>query len=157
MGKFDALLADINIEKRHNTDLCKELNQLQNELKGKPSFSELRAVGSILHDFYTGIEKIFERIALVVDGDLPKGEDWHIQLLRRMTVSVPDRRPPVLTVDLGEVLSEYLSFRHLFRNIYGFELKWERCQELAMKLRAVSEKFIFQLEEFEKFLSEIGS
>lgn len=155
MGKFDALLADINLEKQHLAKLCEEMNLLRKELKGEPSFTVLRAVGSILHDFYTGLEKIFERIALVVDGGLPKGEDWHIQLLRRMLVAVSDRRPPVLTSDLGETLSEYLSFRHLFRNIYGFELKWERCQELSEKLQSVHEKVVAQLNQFEDFLSRI--
>lgn len=156
MGKFDALLADISLEKQHLAKLCEEMSQLRKEVKGKPSFSEIRAAGSILHDFYTGLEKVFERIALVVDGGLPKGEDWHIQLLRRMLVAVSDRRPPVLTQDLGESLAEYLSFRHLFRNIYGFELKWERCQELSEKLQSVYEKVVAQLNQFENFLAKIG-
>ena len=32
----------------------------------------IRAAGSILHDFYTGIEKIFQEIARRLDGGLPK-------------------------------------------------------------------------------------
>ena len=91
-----------------------------------------------------------------MDGGLPKGDDWHIQLLRRMTVAVGDRRPPVLSKESGETLAEYLSFRHLFRNIYGFELKWERCRELAKKLDAVNGSVIDQFERFIAFLLKIG-
>jgi len=29
-------------------------------------------------------------------------------------------------------LKEYLKFRHLFRHIYGFELKWERIKPLVL-------------------------
>lgn len=49
-------------------------------LKQRPSNYILRAGGSILHDFYTGIEKIFENIAKEVDRRLPMGEDWHSEL-----------------------------------------------------------------------------
>jgi len=43
----------------------------------KPAFIETRAAGSILHDFYGGVEKVFERIAIHIDDRLPKGDDWH--------------------------------------------------------------------------------
>lgn len=45
----------------------------------------MRAAGSILHDFYCGVEKIFERIAVVVDKNLPKGDNWHVDLLAQMS------------------------------------------------------------------------
>ena len=59
--------------------LEKEKNAL---LKRRPSNYVARAGGSILHDFYTGIEKIFESIAKEVDNRLPMGEEWHSELLR---------------------------------------------------------------------------
>lgn len=37
-----------------------------------------------LHDFYAGLERIFQRIGATVDGDIPAGSDWHQQLLRQM-------------------------------------------------------------------------
>ncbi|WP_176229572.1 hypothetical protein [Candidatus Hakubella thermalkaliphila] len=63
-----------------------ELNQLLSGISGEPTFIFVRATGSILHDFYCGAEKIFQRIAVEVDGELPKGEDWHTELLKRMTI-----------------------------------------------------------------------
>jgi hypothetical protein len=51
------------------------MNLLLAKISNKPDFIEVRASGSILHDFYCGVEKIFERIALSVDMNLPKGEN----------------------------------------------------------------------------------
>ena len=155
MGKFDSLIADINIDRENLSHLVNELNELREKLKEVPDSTQIRAAGSILHDFYTGLEKILERIALIVDGGMPEGEDWHIQLLRRMFAEVPQRRPPVFSDDLNDPLNEYLRFRHLFRNIYGFELKWERFQNLVEGLSPLFSKLNSQLENFEKFLKEI--
>lgn len=155
MGKFDSLIVDINIERQNLLRLINELNQFKSTLLGRSDFEQVRVVGGILHDFYTGLEKIFERIALAVDGGVPEGEDWHVQLLRRMSASFLERRPAVITWELGETLSEYLSFRHLFRNIYGFELKKERLQNLVEKLPSTFEKIENQLKRFLDFLSAV--
>lgn len=37
----------------------------------EPLLLELRGIGAILHDFYTGIEHLFERIAPELNGGLP--------------------------------------------------------------------------------------
>lgn len=41
-----------------------------------------------LHDFYSGLERIFQRIASSVDQSVPTGSDWHSELLHQMTVAV---------------------------------------------------------------------
>ncbi|OGC25377.1 hypothetical protein A2291_03020 [candidate division WOR-1 bacterium RIFOXYB2_FULL_42_35] len=132
-----------------------EMQLALKSIKDQPDTTLIRAAGSILHDFYTGLEKIFERIAYAVDGGLPEGEGWHTQILRRMLANVPNRRPAVLSVELGENLNEYLSFRHLFRHIYGFELKWQRCQNLAENLPALYKEVDLQLKAFINFLSKL--
>lgn len=46
-----------------------------------------------LHDFFGGLERIFQQIGTTVDGDLPAGHDWHRQLLYQMQRDMPDLRP----------------------------------------------------------------
>jgi hypothetical protein len=41
-----------------------------------------------LHGFYAGVEQIFEDIARTVDGAIPEGGDWHISLLKQMSVEL---------------------------------------------------------------------
>jgi hypothetical protein len=120
------------------------------------STARVRAAGSILHDFYTGVERIFRQIGVRIDQDLPREEDWHIQLLHRMAVPVEGIRPRVIDEKLEAKLEEYLRFRHLFRNIYGFELKWDRCQPLVENLDQVFSDLKEQIDKFESFLNSIG-
>ena len=80
MTRFAALKADIDHELRNLKRLAKELDDILAATK-EGSIARTRAVGSLLHDFYTGVEKIFSQIAIKIDQDLPAGEGWHIQLL----------------------------------------------------------------------------
>lgn len=83
-----------------------------------------------LHNFYTGCERIFQTIASELNGALPAGYDWHKRLLERMSGKREDR-PAVLTTETARRLQEYLGFRHVVRNIYGFELDPQRVAQLV--------------------------
>ena len=63
-----------------------------------------------LHSFYSALERVFELIALELDGGALGGESWHIELLRQMSLDVPDVRPPVLQPDTAVRLDEYRKF-----------------------------------------------
>jgi len=142
----------------------KELDKLESELKAflenvegkEPSSLELRALGSILHDFYTGVERIFERIARELNGGVPEGIDWHRQLLRDMTLEIEGVRPPVIDEEMEKKLDEYLRFRHLFRNIYGFSLEWRFLEGLAVGLDKVWDGLKQSLKEFSGFLTQLA-
>ncbi|MCG9966759.1 hypothetical protein L9W92_01635 [Pelotomaculum terephthalicicum JT] len=120
-----------------------QLDNLENELKALAKIKELkvesvrlRAYASILHDFYSGIEKMFINIAREIDEAVPKAEGWHRQLLEQMTLDIPSKRPAVVDVNLAAQLQQYLSFRHRFRNLYGFELDWARMEGLVKNMGA---------------------
>lgn len=130
-------IAEIKDEIKNLERLEQEMKALLSSLGEEPAFMEIRTSASILHDFYSALEKIFEKIALVIDNNLPKGEEWHIELLSQMAKPSANIRPPVITENLFEKLKEYLKFRHLFRHIYGFELKWQRIKPLVSSLPKV--------------------
>jgi len=154
VDNFAALRADIDREMRNLERLSQELVRVLVATTEGTS-ARVRAAGSVIHDFYTGAEKIFRRIAIRMDQDLPTGEDWHVQLLHRMAVPVEEIRPAVIDETLEDQLEEYLRFRHLFRNIYGFDLKWERCQPLAERMDKTFGDLKEQIGIFENFLSSI--
>ena len=131
MRNFRVLKLSIQDEISKLALLDREKNAL---VKRRPSNYLVRAGGSILHDFYTGIEKIFESIAKEVDNRIPLGEEWHSELLRQMTLDIPGLRPPVITASTEKKLREYLGFRHLFRKRYGFELDWQKLKKLLLGL-----------------------
>lgn len=132
--------------------LVKEMNSIKAKIKKEPDFLEVRAAGSILHDFYCGTEKIFERIALAIDNNLPKGEDCHRQLLFQMGKSLKGKRNRIISEDLMRRLKEYLRFRHLFRHIYGFELKWDRIKPLCINLENLLNQLRREINKFLKIL-----
>jgi len=85
-----------------------------------------------LHGFYSGVEQIFEDIARTIDGDLPTGSEWHTSLLRQMTVEMGKLRPAVIQIQTRQSLDEYRGFRHIVRNVYAFNLRPARLNELAL-------------------------
>ncbi|MBI5183141.1 MAG: hypothetical protein HY999_02110 [Nitrospinae bacterium] len=152
-NSFLVLKKEIEKELKDLEKLEKEMNEVLSH--SEPSFLETRAAGSILHDFYSGIEKIFRRVAFRIDRDIPSGEDWHTELLIRMSIPIAGIRPNVISEGLKEQLAEYLRFRHLFRNIYGFELKWERCKTLGVMLKEILNVFKKEIAVFLKFTDSL--
>lgn len=98
------------------------------------------ALASYIADFYTFCERISERVAVTLDGGLPKGDNWHEQLLRQVADPGGDGRPPLWSGSLLLELDEYRKFRHLERHTYRIELKAERVEELAKHVELVLEK-----------------
>jgi len=80
MDKSD-IKKEVEIELENPDRLVKEMEDLTRRFTNEPDFIQARAAGSIIHDFYCGVEKLFERVAVNIDGKLPKGEDWHTELL----------------------------------------------------------------------------
>ncbi|MCE2402606.1 hypothetical protein J4G08_17205 [Candidatus Poribacteria bacterium] len=101
-------------------------------------------IATDLADIYSGIERIFERIANEVDGQLPRGSRWHKNLLEQMTKQRAER-PPVISDDTFLKLGELLAFRHKVTNIYGRELKYDNtlghAETIHELFAAVSQDF----------------
>lgn len=142
-----------NIEK----DLM-ELEKLKSEMDGLDlENTHPRILGSIFHDFYTGIERIFVRISEELEGGLPKGESSHKDLLDGMTLELKDIRPKVIDDDLRDKLGEYLRFRHVFRSVYGFALSRERLNRLIDNFNDVFSDFNNSIRRFNAFLETLAS
>lgn len=144
----DKLKSDITIELDNLYSIVSEMNEI---LKQKNSNSEnirIRAIGSILHDYYCGVEKIFKRIAINIDKSLPQDLDWHKKILNQMSNPFENKRNAVIDEKLTSTLKEYLTFRHLFRNIYGFKLSWEKVEPLCIKLDDIHKEVIKNIQTF---------
>ena len=155
--KFLRLKAEILNEIEALDRIHNELKQLlaTSKAKSKSTF-ELRAFGSILHDFYCGIERIFERIAEELNGGLPEGKEWHRQLLRDMTLELKEIRPSVISEATEKYLAEYLRFRHIFRNIYGYTLEWQLMERLVENFEDILTTFKKDIKYFSFFLEKLS-
>jgi len=150
------LQSEINQEILSLDALLLELKTLKPRLSPKKvSNLDLRAAGSILHDFYNGVENIFRRVAYELNGGLPAGEDWHKQLLTDMSLEIRDVRPPLISEELKLKLQKYLGFRHVFRNIYGFYLEQEQIKALVKEFPKVLLRLKREVAIFQKYLDKL--
>lgn len=117
----------------------------------------LDGVALNLHGFYGGVERIFEEIAREMDGSLPDGPDWHRSLLTQMSAEVTHIRPAVISRSTRDCLDEYRGFRHVIRNIYAFNLRPARIQELVIGLAACYAAFTGDIKDFCEFLDRLNS
>ena len=109
-----------------------------------------------LHDFYSGLERIFTHIASTVDQSVPSGHNWHRELLRQMAVEIPGLRPQAVSAETARTVDEYLRFRHVVRHIYAFEFDAERVERLASRLRPTFETVRADLVAFATFLEGLA-
>lgn len=107
-----------------------------------------------LHGFYSGVEQIFEDIARPIDGGLPSDAEWHTSLLRQMTVEMGKLRPAVIRMETRQALDEYRGFRHIVRNVYAFNLRPARLNELALDAPQCLSKLTIDLLAFADFLEK---
>ncbi|QGP92606.1 hypothetical protein MGLY_19920 [Neomoorella glycerini] len=115
MKLWDLLIleARLNEEKENLERLKKTLQargfwatpQQEISLRQADEFT-LRALASVLLDYYTGIDNMFEEIAKAVDGSLPSGQEWHKDLLRQMKLDINGIRPAVIARETFTYLDE---------------------------------------------------
>jgi predicted nucleotidyltransferase len=143
-----ALRFEIESEFRNLERMVERVQENLAAMVAEPREIEVQGLAKYVHDFYNGVERIFERIAVRLDGDLPAGPSCHTRLLQRMGQPFPDVRPAVIDRALETELVDYLRFRHLFRHTYGYDLEWKRVQELSHALPDVLEALKAQLTDF---------
>lgn len=150
-------LLEVRVRKEllHLEKLVEELKTVIRMRELKVNSVRVRAYASILHDFYSGMEKIFINIAREIDQTVPKSEGWHRQLLEQMTLDIPAKRPAVIDAKLAAQVQQYLSFRHRFRNLYGFVLEWGKMEELINNMELTFKLFKDRIERFLEVLAQI--
>lgn len=114
----------------------------------------LDGVALNLHGFYNGLERIFERTAVVVDGSVPQGENWHQVLLQQMANEVAGVRPAVISERTYAQLDEYRGFRHVVRNVYTYKFDPEKLKKLVVEAPPLFARVRTELLAFADFLEE---
>ena len=125
------LQEEVELELAQLRALVESFHPLLSKTKtSAPDTVETVALAGFLHSFYTGIENVFKRVALHTGGALPDGGSWHTQLLDGMARR-QENRVAVLSQGLHDILLDYLTFRHVFRHAYSFELQWRKMAPLV--------------------------
>lgn len=151
------LAADITAELEYLRRLAADMAAVRAEIDRDPTHARLfyENLALKLHSFYTGCERIFQTVAAELNGAVPTGFDWHRRLLERMSIAWQGR-PALLAPASAEQLREYLAFRHVVRNIYGFELDIERIARLVERYPLVWGQVEADVERFTAWLGALA-
>ncbi len=100
---------------------------LVEELIGKKKLNqfEVIALGKLLQDVYTGIERILRCRLEMMGIKTAKTESWHKELLLKA------KGQSLVTDEQFEAISKLLVFRHMEIHGYGFMLDEKRLRDLA--------------------------
>lgn len=110
---------------------------IESAAAAEPGRFDLAALATVLHSFYGGVENMMKRIAIEIDGAVPKGEASHADLLSQVA-NATAARPAFIDAALRDRLGDYLRFRHVFRHAYAFELSWSKMAPLVYGLLATA-------------------
>jgi len=128
---------------------------LLNKAKANNDDGYLDGVALNLHGFYTGVEVILEDVARNLEGTIPTGPNWHQELLLQMSAELGTIRPSVIRRETRYCLDEYRGFRHIVRNVYTFNLRSPRLQQLSEEVRTCYERVEQDLTSFVRFLEQL--
>jgi len=112
----------------------------------------LDSVALNLHGFYSGLERIFERVASSIDGNIPTGANWHQELLAQMSREIQGVRPAVISPELKDKLEGYRGFRHVVRHVYSYHLNPAKIKSLVELFPETLKEASAALTAFSEFL-----
>ncbi|MBM4201522.1 MAG: hypothetical protein FJ189_09575 [Gammaproteobacteria bacterium] len=149
------LAADLTMELARLAELAPAIAHVRagRDSEHAPLFRESLALK--LHNFYGGVERILQLVAVELNGGLPSGADWHKRLLDRMA-QAREGRPAVVSAATAGRLREFLGFRHIVRHLYGFELDPERLDALAAQYPDTWAAVHSEVEQFIAWLRDLA-
>ena len=119
-----------------------ELEQIERTVAKMPhgllselNYLELSGVGGMLHSFYNGVENILKQMFLAHDKEIPKGVQWHKEMLNSAV------EHGFISEETLQWLIPFLTFRHLYRNAYALELDPDKMQVLADAIKGALSRF----------------
>ncbi len=155
--EIKVIFARINEELGNISTLMDELEQKQVFIKKESMIDDsffLRSIGSVLHDFYVAVENTLKIICSEIEEKLPEGSNWHILLLKQASYDIPEIRPAIISKLTLNKLDKYRAFRHIFRNVYGYNLDSDRIKELLVDLPETVSLFTEDVTSFMNLLDQ---
>lgn len=140
---YEQLKKDIIFEQSQLDTVVSKIIQI----RGNASEVNIAASAVYLMNFYNGIENIMKRCAREYYRKLPRGNDWHKNLLKQSYITNRNNIP-LFNADTADKLFNYLAFRHLFIHGYGFKLDWDKMKPLIDNVEELWREIKIQLKDF---------
>ena len=99
------------------------------------------ALGFTIQTLYGVLENYFLRISKYFENNLPP-DRWHMTLVERMRLEIPDVRPAFLqSFEEERQVREILRFRHRLRHLYGEDLDPAKTMALQKTVQSFFQQF----------------
>lgn len=135
---MDKLVQEVTAEKEHIETTLLALSEALS--RPEKTIIELAAIGTFLHNIYSGMENILKRILKFQGIAIPGSQSSHKDLLDHSVAA------GVISQSLSEELDEYRGFRHFFVHAYSFMLNTGQLIPLAENLPATWAQFETEIE-----------
>lgn len=117
-GRLAVLKAEVGAQIQEIEDIYTRIEDRKRK-KGKTA---LESMGYQLHNLYCAFEDLFKIVTDAFENHIQDKSKYHLELLKRMTISIEGVRPHFLSQECFLLLDNLRSFRHLFRHAYSYEL-----------------------------------
>ena len=115
------------------------------------------SIGYWLHNLYSAYEDLFKQVASFWENSLQDNGAYHMQLLKRMRLSIPGVRPPLLSSEeCVACLDELRAFRHVFRHAYSYGLDNERVFFVVKRALHKKTKLLEDMSRFRDAVEPMG-
>ena len=115
---------------------------------GTGSEPEQEACAFQLARFYNVAEQLGLRIAKAFENNIDDEQSWHMELIRRLSIEIPEVRPALFSGNLISDLQELRGFRNVVRHAYDLTLQknellplLDAAERVAGLMPAVCDRF----------------
>src|SRR3972149_4423500 len=124
-------------------DAIEDIYKKLEDRRKKRGKAGVESIGYQLHNLYCAFEDLFKIVAETFENHIQDKTKYHMELLKRMTVSIEGVRPQLLSQESYILLDNLRSFRHFFRHAYSYEIDVRKVRIVlddAEKLRKIFKK-----------------
>ncbi len=144
----------LEAEVREDLRVSAETAVLARQRFGTGTDPELEACAYQLARFYNIVEALGLRIARAFENHIDDEQGWHMELVRRLSIEIPEVRPPLFSSEIVPDLQELRAFRHIVRHTYDLRLQASKIiplldavDRLATGLPAACDRFFSRVRE----------
>lgn len=134
--RIAVLKADLGAK---TSEIDKIYERIDERAKGK-SQVDVEGLGYWLHNLYCAFEDAFKLVAAFFENNVDAEAGYHIEILKRMSVSIEGVRPAFVSDEALPLLDNLRAFRHVLRHAYVYDLDERKVRlvcEDAQKLRKI--------------------
>jgi hypothetical protein len=115
-----------------------------------PGLDGYKAEMALMHSLqsgHTSLEGALPRILKMMGEELPVGETWHADLIRRAAAPMPGSRPAILSQALAQAADETRPFRHIATHNYD-NFRYEAAGPTIRAAALLAERLIEEVAAF---------